>query len=285
MRLPDGNISAVHLIVPYNRPIRQRDSLLLWRLEITVRCLYLDDFVQHGTTQQHKTHISKYQEIYYPWHPWYGRSVLVRGSLTRRDRDVYRCTIEDDASKKSLEVPHWMFDRAVCCGMKLVDAPVLGVCELRSLKALLGHAGVTTRDDLRQDQHCLSTPKGDVDAKTTKSSPCSSAGPISSTSNHTPVVNANSLCERVIGTLRRECLDFLIPLTENHLLIITRNWVSHYNRGRPHSSLGPGIPDPPVELPVTPHRHRHRTPNHCKVVAHSVLGGLHHEYGLLAKAA
>lgn len=96
---------------------------------------------------------------------------------------------------------------------------------------------------------------------------------------------ANSLCERVIGTLRRECLDFLIPLTENHLLIITRNWVSHYNRGRPHSSLGPGIPDPPVELPVTPHRHRHRIPNHCKVVAHPVLGGLHHEYGLLAKAA
>ncbi len=96
---------------------------------------------------------------------------------------------------------------------------------------------------------------------------------------------ANSLCERVIGTLRRECLDFLIPLTENHLRIITRNWVSHYNRGRPHSSLGPGIPDPPVELPVTPHKHRHRIPNHCKVVAHPVLGGLHHEYGLLAKAA
>ena len=38
-------------------------------------------------------------------------------------------------------------------------------------------------------------------------------------------------------------------------------------------------------LAVTPHRHRHRIPNHCKVVAHPVLGGLHHEYGLLAKAA
>jgi len=93
-------------------------------------------------------------------------------------------------SSKSLEVPHWMFDRAVCYGMQLVDTPVLGVCELSSLKALLGHASVTTSDDLRQDQHCLSTLKGDVDAKTTKSSPRSSAGPISSTSNCTPVVNA-----------------------------------------------------------------------------------------------
>jgi hypothetical protein len=33
-----------------------------------------------------------------------------------------------------------MFDRAVCCGMQLVDTPVLAVCELRALKALLGVA-------------------------------------------------------------------------------------------------------------------------------------------------
>jgi len=64
---------------------------------------------------------------------------------------------------------------------------------------------------------------------------------------------ANSLCERVIGTLRRECLDFLIPLTENHLCIVLKNWVTHYNQGRPHSSIGPGIPDPPAGLPVTLH--------------------------------
>ena len=96
---------------------------------------------------------------------------------------------------------------------------------------------------------------------------------------------ANSLCERVIGTLRRECLDFLIPLTENHLRIVTKNWVEHYNRGRPHSSLGPGIPDPPVDLPVTPNEHRCRIPSRCKIAAHPILGGLHHEYGLLAEAA
>jgi putative transposase len=38
---------------------------------------------------------------------------------------------------------------------------------------------------------------------------------------------ANNLCERVIGTLRREYLDFLIPLTENHLRIILKDWVKH----------------------------------------------------------
>jgi transposase InsO family protein len=96
---------------------------------------------------------------------------------------------------------------------------------------------------------------------------------------------ANSLCEHVIETLRRECLDFLIPMTESHLRLVTKNWVTHYNRGRPHASLGPGLPDPPADLPVTPHEHRHRIPNHLKVIAQPVLGGLHHEYGLVAKAA
>jgi len=54
---------------------------------------------------------------------------------------------------------------------------------------------------------------------------------------------ANSLCERLIGTLRRECLDWIIPLSEGHLSKVLASWMAHYNRGRPHSSLGPGIPD------------------------------------------
>jgi transposase InsO family protein len=40
---------------------------------------------------------------------------------------------------------------------------------------------------------------------------------------------ANALCERLIGTLRRECFDFLIPLSANHLRQILREWVLHYN--------------------------------------------------------
>ena len=58
---------------------------------------------------------------------------------------------------------------------------------------------------------------------------------------------ANSIAERVIGTIRRECLDWMIPMSEVHLRSILREWTSHYNQGRPHSSLGPGVPDPPKE--------------------------------------
>jgi putative transposase len=48
----------------------------------------------------------------------------------------------------------------------------------------------------------------------------------------------------LVGTVRRECLDFMIPLGERHLSKILAEWVRHYNQGRPHSSLGPGIPEP-----------------------------------------
>jgi len=51
---------------------------------------------------------------------------------------------------------------------------------------------------------------------------------------------ANAFCERLIGTIRRECLDYLIPLSERHLRLTLREFVAFYNRGRPHSALGPG---------------------------------------------
>src|SRR5215831_19338987 len=54
---------------------------------------------------------------------------------------------------------------------------------------------------------------------------------------------ANAICERFGGTLRRECLDFVIPLNERHLKMTVQQWGNHYNRGRPHSTLGPGLPE------------------------------------------
>jgi transposase InsO family protein len=96
---------------------------------------------------------------------------------------------------------------------------------------------------------------------------------------------ANAICERVLGTLRRECLDFLIPLTAHHLQRLLQEWVQHYNAGRPHMALGPGIPQPPSSLPAPLQTHRHRLPKHLRVVARPVLRGLHQEYWLEAGVA
>jgi len=97
---------------------------------------------------------------------------------------------------------------------------------------------------------------------------------------HTPAraPKANAYCERLVGTIRRECLDFMIPLGEKHLRRILAEWVPHYNQGRPHLSLGPGIPEAPAVFPALQGRDRHSFAQDCKVVARAVLGGLHHEY-------
>ena len=97
---------------------------------------------------------------------------------------------------------------------------------------------------------------------------------------------ANSICERVIGTIRRECLDWMIPLSEAHLRSILKSWVEHYNRGRPHSMLGPGVPDPPRGAAVVPKSEsRYRLGASALVLAKSVLGGLHHEYSITTVSA
>src|SRR5450756_2774032 len=92
---------------------------------------------------------------------------------------------------------------------------------------------------------------------------------------------ANAICERVIDTIRRECLDWLIPLSESHLRRILKSWIAHYTTGRPHMALGPGVPDPPPANIDHPHPHsRHRRGESYAVRANPILGGLHHEYVL-----
>jgi putative transposase len=94
---------------------------------------------------------------------------------------------------------------------------------------------------------------------------------------------ANAFCERLIGTMRRECLDWLIVLNERHLRCVLREWVGHYNQARPHTSLGPGIPDIPLDRLV--HPSGHQVPDGQRVIATPILGGLHHEYDLKPIAA
>ena len=92
---------------------------------------------------------------------------------------------------------------------------------------------------------------------------------------------ANALCERVIGTLRRECLGWLIPLSEARLRQTLKSWVTHYNCGRPHSALDLGVPDSPKNLSIPLSKSRHRLDDFSLVRAKAILDGLHHEYSLV----
>jgi putative transposase len=63
---------------------------------------------------------------------------------------------------------------------------------------------------------------------------------------------ANAICERVIGTLRRELLDRILILGPGHLRRVMAEYAIHYNAHRPHQSLGRRSPDtdPAVPAPI-----------------------------------
>ena len=81
----------------------------------------------------------------------------------------------------------------------------------------------------------------------------------------------NPFCERVIGTLRRECLDHMIILSEKHLYNVLHEYIfEYYNVSRTHMSLDK---DSPEHRPIQ---------KDGKIVSKPILGGLHHVYSRVA---
>jgi transposase InsO family protein len=87
------------------------------------------------------------------------------------------------------------------------------------------------------------------------------------------VPQANAFAERWVGSVRRECLDWLLITGERHLRHVMREFAEHYNAARPHRSLSRQPPlGPPAPHVRTGGRVRRR----------DRLGGLLHEYERVA---
>ena len=86
---------------------------------------------------------------------------------------------------------------------------------------------------------------------------------------------ANTFCERVNGTIRRDCLDHVIVWGECHAVRVLDEYLGYYH-GRPHRGLRMQPPDGERHLP--PQRPRQGT----RITATPILGGLHHRYGFAA---
>ena len=78
----------------------------------------------------------------------------------------------------------------------------------------------------------------------------------------------NGHVERVIGSIRRECLDHIIVVNERHLRRALRAYLAYYNKTRTHLSLSKDAPVPRATSP----------PGDGKIIAIPQLGGLHHRY-------
>ncbi len=80
----------------------------------------------------------------------------------------------------------------------------------------------------------------------------------------------NAVCKRFLGSVRRECLDHVIILSERHLRYVLAEYaLSYFNPARPHQGIG-------QQVPVRTERSRANFAGPVEAIP--VLGGLHHDY-------
>jgi putative transposase len=86
---------------------------------------------------------------------------------------------------------------------------------------------------------------------------------------HAP--RANAICERFLGSVRRECLDHLLIPHEKQLHRVLNAYVHFFNRARPHQGIRQQIPEQNAGSALP-------TRENGKIISFPILGGLHHDY-------
>jgi putative transposase len=158
------------------------------------------------------------------------------------------------------------------------------IIELKSRKVV--HVGVTrsptdawTAQQLREATPYGHTPKYLIRDNDSKFGPCfahvaaTSSIKLLKTPYYAP--RANAICERFLGSVRRECLNHLLIFHEKQLHRVLRAYVAYFNEARPHQGIHQQVPQ--REVPSVPLDQRGET-----IISVPVLGGLHHEYKRVA---
>jgi hypothetical protein len=120
-----------------------------------------------------KTHELAFEprQVCYPWHRWYGRTILTRRAGGTHADVAYFCRLPDAPLDTMLmEVPKWMFDAAHCAPMRLADDPRVDCATLRTLRSAISEQRVSLSEVVLQPQVSRQAGDGDVD----DTSPCTS---------------------------------------------------------------------------------------------------------------
>jgi putative transposase len=88
-------------------------------------------------------------------------------------------------------------------------------------------------------------------------------------------VVANSICERFLGSIRRECLDHMLIFNKQHTRRVVSEYVDFFNHARPHQGIHQQIPDPAAIIPLAEAEQHH-------VIGLPILHGLQHDYRWVA---
>jgi hypothetical protein len=90
------------------------------------------------------------REVRYPWHPWFGRSVVVYEMRVKHGHSVCWCGLKEERTRRAIEIPSWMFEPAACCRLHVMAEPTVCCDALLELKALLRTAPRPDSGDVLQ---------------------------------------------------------------------------------------------------------------------------------------
>ena len=134
-----------------------------------------------------KTHSIAFEprRVYYPWHRWYGRSVLTRRAGSAHADVAYFCKLpEAPLDAMLVETPKWMFDAAHCATMRVTERPHVDCATLRTLKSSIAEQRVSVKAAVLQPQLSRQAGHGDIDDGDSKSKSDETAGAVRRTTLH-----------------------------------------------------------------------------------------------------
>lgn len=161
-----------------------------------------------------KTHNIAFEprQVCYPWHRWYGRSVLTRKAGGAHADVAFLCKLpEAPLDAMLVEIPRWMFDAAHCATLRFTERPHVDCATLRSLKNSITEQRVSVKAAVLQPQLSRQAGHGDTDDSDSKNKSDETAGAIRRTTGRTALERSHPTHARrsgkTSGATARQCSD------------------------------------------------------------------------------
>ena len=149
-----------------------------------------------------KTHSIAFEarRLCYPWHRWYGRSILTRAVGGAHADATYLCKLpEAPVDAMLVEVPRWMFDAAQCTSMRLAEVPHVDCSTLRRLKNTIAEQRVSVKTGgaaVVQPQLSRQAGDGDIDGNDSKTTSNEPVGAVRRTPSRTALARSRRIHPR-----------------------------------------------------------------------------------------
>ncbi len=152
------------------------------------------------------------RHVCYPWHRWYGRSVLTRRAGGAHSDVAFLCKLPDAALDAMLvEIPKWMFDAAHCGTLRLTEQPHVDCATLRTLKISIAEQRVSVKASVVQPQLSRQAGHGDTDGSSFRKISNNTTGAVRRTTRRTALERSHPSGARrggkTSGSTPRQCSD------------------------------------------------------------------------------